>query len=113
MTTTALGVEASPGHHVEGLMTRDVIGPDVEASVRAAYDAEFGRLAGWTTRLVADPDLAHDFAAEAFVKLFRNWSTVREPRAWLYVAVCEPRARPLAQARSRGHGIRAVRGRRT
>lgn len=87
MTTTALGVEALPGQDVEGLMTRDVISPDVEPSVRAIYDAEFGRLAGWTTKLVGDPDLAHDLATEAFVKLFRNWSTVRDPRAWLYVAV--------------------------
>ena len=68
-------------------MTRDVIDLDVETSVRAVYDAQFGRLAGWTTKLVGDPDLAHDFATEAFVKLLRNWSTVREPRAWLYVTV--------------------------
>jgi RNA polymerase sigma factor (sigma-70 family) len=72
--------------------TRDVIDFDVgiefEApSVRDIYDAEFGRLAGWTTRLVGDPDLAHDFATEAFVKLLRNRSTVAQPRAWLYVTV--------------------------
>jgi RNA polymerase sigma factor (sigma-70 family) len=68
-------------------MTREVVDLDVEKSVRAIYDAQFGRLAGWTTKLVGDPDLAHDFATEAFVKLLRNWSTVREPRAWLYVTV--------------------------
>jgi RNA polymerase sigma-70 factor (ECF subfamily) len=68
-------------------MTRDVIDLDVETSVRAIYDAQFGRLVGWTTKLVGDPDLAHDFATEAFVKLLRHWSTVREPRAWLYVTV--------------------------
>jgi len=68
-------------------MTRDVDDLDVEASVRAIYDAQFGRLVGWTTTLVGDPDLAHDFATEAFVKLLRHWSSVREPRAWLYVAV--------------------------
>lgn len=72
--------------------TRDVVGLEVDSeieapSVRAIYDAEFGRLAGWTAKLVGDPDLAHDFATEAFVKLLRNWSTVRQPRAWLYVAV--------------------------
>lgn len=67
-------------------MTRDVIDLDVETTMRAIYDAQFGRLAGWTTKLVGDPDLAHDLATEAFVKLLRNWSTVREPRAWLYVA---------------------------
>jgi RNA polymerase sigma factor (sigma-70 family) len=68
-------------------MRREVVDLDVENSVRVIYDAQFGRLAGWTTRLVGDPDLAHDFATEAFVKLLRNWSTVREPRAWLYVTV--------------------------
>ena len=68
-------------------MTRDVIDLDVETSVRAVYDAQFGRLVGWTTKLVGDPDLAHDFATEAFVKLLRHWSSVREPRAWLYVTV--------------------------
>ena len=68
-------------------MTRDVDDLDVEASVRAVYDAQFGRLVGWTTKLVGDPDLAHDFATEAFVKLLRHWSSVREPRAWLYVTV--------------------------
>ena len=68
-------------------MTRDVIDLDVEASVHAIYDAQFGRLVGWTTKLVGDPDLAQDFATEAFVKLLRYWSSVREPRAWLYVTV--------------------------
>jgi RNA polymerase sigma-70 factor (ECF subfamily) len=72
--------------------TRDVVDLEVDVgfeapSVRDIYDAEFGRLAGWTTRLVGDPDLAHDFATEAFVKLVRNWSTVRQPRAWLYTTV--------------------------
>lgn len=68
--------------------TREVIDFDIGAeAVRAVYDAEFGRLAGWTTKLVGDPDLAHDFATEAFVKLLRNWSTVGQPRAWLYVTV--------------------------
>ena len=52
--------------------------------VRLLYDAHFGRLCGWTTRLVGDPDLAHDFATEAFVRLVRDASTITEPRAWLY-----------------------------
>ena len=56
----------------------------VEAAVREVYDAHYGRLAGWTTKLVGDPDLAHDFATEAFVRLVRDWDTVDEPRPWLY-----------------------------
>jgi RNA polymerase sigma factor (sigma-70 family) len=68
--------------------TRDMLDRDIEATtVRDIYDAEFGRLAGWTTKLVGDPDLAHDFATDAFVKMLRNWSAVRDPRAWLYVTV--------------------------
>ena len=68
-------------------MTGDVVELDVETAVRAVYDAQFGRLAGWTTKLVGDSDLAHDFATEAFVRLLRHWSSVQEPRAWLYATV--------------------------
>jgi RNA polymerase sigma factor (sigma-70 family) len=59
---------------------------DAEAAVRQVYDAHYGRLVGWTTRLVGEPDLAHDFATEAFVRLIRDWDSVAEPRAWLYTA---------------------------
>ncbi len=58
-----------------------------EQAVREVYDAHFPRLAGWATRLVSDPDLGHDFATEAFVKLIGHWGTVDEPRAWLYATV--------------------------
>lgn len=60
---------------------------DLEADVRAVYDAQYGRLAGWATRLVGDPELAHDFATEAFVRLFRDFDQIDEPRAWLYTVV--------------------------
>lgn len=55
-----------------------------EAAVRAVYTANFGRLAGWSTRLLGDPDLGHDVATEAFVRLLRHWGDVDEPRSWLY-----------------------------
>lgn len=58
----------------------------VEAAVRQVYDVHYGRLAGWARTLVGDPDLAHDLATEAFVRLIRDWERVREPRAWLYTA---------------------------
>jgi RNA polymerase sigma factor (sigma-70 family) len=57
---------------------------DVEAAVREVYDAHYGRLAGWATRLVGDPDLGHDLATEAFVRLLREFATVDDPRPWLY-----------------------------
>lgn len=55
-----------------------------EVALREIYDAHYGRLAGWTAKLVGDPDLAHDVATESFVRLVRCWGTVDEPRAWLY-----------------------------
>lgn len=55
-----------------------------EQAMRACYDAHFGRLAGWATKLVGDPDLAHDLATEAFLKLLRDFRSIEEPRAWLY-----------------------------
>ncbi|MGO4343718.1 RNA polymerase sigma factor [Pedococcus sp. 2YAF34] len=65
-----------------GVATRDRV--DVEAAVREVYDVHYGRLAGWTARLVGDHDLGHDLATEAFLKLFRDFARVDDPRAWLY-----------------------------
>ena len=62
--------------------TRDRV--DVEAAVREVYDVHYGRLAGWTARLVSDTELGHDLATEAFLKLFKEFGTVEDPRAWLY-----------------------------
>ena len=56
----------------------------VEAAVRELYDVHYPRLAGWTAKLVGDTDLAHDLATEAFLKLFREFGRVDEPRPWLY-----------------------------
>jgi RNA polymerase sigma-70 factor (ECF subfamily) len=57
---------------------------DVETSVRELYDVHYARLAGWTAKLVGDTDLAHDLATEAFLKLFREFARVEDPRPWLY-----------------------------
>ncbi len=59
----------------------------VEQAVQEIYRAHYGRLAGWTARLVGDPDLAHDIATEAFLRLLRDFGSVEEPRPWLYT-VC-------------------------
>jgi len=87
--TTAHGGTILHRYEAGGLVTREVLGVDAEAEMRAIHDAHFGRLAGWATHLVGDPDLAHDFATEGFVKLLRHWSTVQEPRAWLYATVAD------------------------
>lgn len=55
-----------------------------ELAVREVYLAHYGMLAGWATRLVGDPDLGHDVATEAFLRLLRHWDAVTEPRAWLF-----------------------------
>jgi RNA polymerase sigma factor (sigma-70 family) len=57
---------------------------DVEAAVRELYDIHYSRLAGWTAKLVGDTDIAHDLATEAFLKLFREFTRVDDPRPWLY-----------------------------
>lgn len=79
MTVLASAVEPRGGL---SLTTRDRV--DVEAAVREVYEAHYARLAGWTARLVGDPDLAHDLATEAFLRLLREFGTVDEPRPWLY-----------------------------
>lgn len=57
---------------------------DVESEVREVYRVHYGRLAGWINKLVGDPDIAHDLATEAFVRLYQDFRSVDEPRAWLY-----------------------------
>lgn len=42
-------------------------------------------LAGWCRRLVDDDGTAHEIASEAFTRLWARWSTVEEPRGFVYV----------------------------
>ncbi|WP_377536550.1 RNA polymerase sigma factor [Ornithinimicrobium tianjinense] len=58
-----------------------------ESEVREVYLAHFGALAGWAAHLVGDPDLGHDMATEAFVRLLRSWESVELARPWLYTTV--------------------------
>ncbi|HSP61065.1 MAG TPA: RNA polymerase sigma factor [Ornithinimicrobium sp.] len=58
-----------------------------EADVREVYLAYFSSLAGWASYLVGDPDLGHDMATDAFVRLLRAWDDVEQPRPWLYTTV--------------------------
>lgn len=50
-----------------------------EVAVHDAYRAHYGMLAGWAARLVDDPDLGHDLATEAFVRLLHHRLGVRAP----------------------------------
>jgi RNA polymerase sigma-70 factor (ECF subfamily) len=58
---------------------------DVDAAqpVDALFRLHYAPLAGWCRRMVGD-DAAHDIAAEAFVRLLGRWTTVSDPRAYLY-----------------------------
>ncbi|MFI2431381.1 RNA polymerase sigma factor [Streptomyces sp. NPDC018693] len=49
------------------------------------FAALYPRLAGWCRRLVDDDDTAHEIASEAFTRLWARWTTVAEPRGFLYV----------------------------
>jgi RNA polymerase sigma-70 factor, ECF subfamily len=48
------------------------------------FRAHYAPLAGWCRRMVGDPEIAHDIAAESFVRLLGRWTTVTDPRAYLY-----------------------------
>ncbi|SEO34956.1 RNA polymerase sigma-70 factor, ECF subfamily [Actinacidiphila rubida] len=45
----------------------------------------YADLAGWCRRLVDDDGTAHEIASEAFTRLWMHWTTVEEPRGFLYV----------------------------
>ncbi|CAM5686494.1 RNA polymerase sigma factor OS=Streptomyces tendae OX=1932 GN=GUR47_20310 PE=3 SV=1 [Streptomyces tendae] len=45
----------------------------------------YPRLAGWCRRLVDDDETAHEIASEAFTRLWARWTSVEEPRGFLYV----------------------------
>ncbi|WP_105971917.1 RNA polymerase sigma factor [Streptomyces geranii] len=49
------------------------------------FAALYPRLAGWCRRLVDDDETAHEIASEAFTRLWARWTTVEEPRGFLYV----------------------------
>ncbi|MGQ4445581.1 RNA polymerase sigma factor, partial [Streptomyces violaceoruber] len=49
------------------------------------FAALYPRLAGWCRRLVDDDETAHEIASEAFTRLWARWTSVEEPRGFLYV----------------------------
>jgi RNA polymerase sigma-70 factor (ECF subfamily) len=50
----------------------------------SVFRLHYAPLAGWCRRMVGDDDVAHDIAAEAFVRLLGRWTSVTDPRAYLY-----------------------------
>jgi RNA polymerase sigma-70 factor, ECF subfamily len=57
---------------------------DVAQPADALFRQHYAPLAGWCRRMVGDDEVAHDIAAEAFVRLLGRWTTVTDPRAYLY-----------------------------
>lgn len=57
---------------------------DAAPTGEAIFRAHYAPLAGWCRRMVGDEEVAHDIAAESFVRLLGRWSTVTDPRAYLY-----------------------------
>jgi RNA polymerase sigma-70 factor (ECF subfamily) len=55
-----------------------------EDEVRRLFEVEYGRLRAWSTALAGDPSVGEDVAQEAFTRLLTRWSSVAEPRAFLY-----------------------------
>ncbi|MEU8294805.1 RNA polymerase sigma factor [Streptomyces pseudogriseolus] len=56
-----------------------------EQAASELFAALYPRLAGWCRRLVDDDETAHEIASEAFARLWSRWTSVSEPRGFLYV----------------------------
>ncbi|MEU3099745.1 RNA polymerase sigma factor [Streptomyces sp. NPDC006967] len=56
-----------------------------EQAASELFAALYPRLAGWCRRLVDDDETAHEIASEAFTRLWSRWTSVAEPRGFLYV----------------------------
>ncbi len=57
---------------------------DAAPTGEAIFRLHYAPLAGWCRRMIGDEETAHDIAAEAFVRLLGRWTTVTDPRAYLY-----------------------------
>lgn len=55
-----------------------------EQDFRGFYALEYPALARYCFKLVADRELAHDLAQEAFTRMVGRWSKIDEPRGYLY-----------------------------
>ncbi|MDH6228795.1 MULTISPECIES: RNA polymerase sigma factor [Streptomyces] len=55
------------------------------AAASELFAALYPPLAGWCRRLTDDDETAHEIASEAFTRLWARWTSVDEPRGFLYV----------------------------
>lgn len=56
-----------------------------EDAAYVLWNELYAPLAGWCAALVGDRDAAHDIASEAFTRLLSRWTTVHDPKGYLYV----------------------------
>ncbi|MFD4539549.1 RNA polymerase sigma factor [Streptomyces bauhiniae] len=56
-----------------------------EKAAAELFAVLYPRLAGWCRCLVDDDETAHEIASEAFTRLWARWTSVSEPRGFLYV----------------------------
>jgi RNA polymerase sigma-70 factor (ECF subfamily) len=63
----------------------DRAGASVPASAEDLWRAHYPALAGWVAGLTGEPEMGHEIAAEAFVRLLGRWRSVEDPRGFLYV----------------------------
>lgn len=59
--------------------------PSKDREAAELFAVLYPDLAGWCRRLVDDDGTAHEVASEAFARLWLRWSSVEEPRGFLYV----------------------------
>jgi RNA polymerase sigma-70 factor (ECF subfamily) len=57
---------------------------DTTEAAEVVFRTHYAPLAGWCRRMVGDSEVAHDIAAEAFARLLGRWTSVTDPRAYLY-----------------------------
>lgn len=108
----AHAVKFNPKVELSAAGTRDA--PPVAAAPGAPVDflrafeelfaAHFERIRRYLDRLSGDPDMASDFAQEAFVRLFRRGTLPDDPPAWL-ITVALNQFRNAAAQRSRRHAL--------
>ena len=55
-----------------------------EEAARRVFEVEYARLRAWATALAGDAAVGEDIAQEAFTRLLTRWTSVLEPRPFLY-----------------------------
>ena len=63
------------------------VGRDEREAFVAFYESAYDRMARLGMLLTGIAAVGEELAQDAFVQLYRNWSEVRDPGAWVRAAV--------------------------